>query len=217
MNKKYFKRVGWALLALAFVAFGAIFVANRTVEQDTAPMIYSDITEVPHNKAGLLLGTSKTLRSGMPNQYFQYRIEAAVALFKSDKIDCIVISGDNGRQSYNEPEDMKAELIKQGVPEKRIYLDHAGFRTLDSVIRMDKIFGQSCFTVISQGFHNRRAIFIAQAKGLKAVGFNAQDVNAYNGFKTQVREKLARVKLFLDLWTDKSPKFLGEPINIVLE
>ena len=97
MNKKYLKRVGWALLALAFVAFGAIFVANRTVEQDTAPMIFSDITEVPHNKAGLLLGTSKTLRSGMPNQYFQYRIEAAVALFKSGKIDCIVISGDNGR------------------------------------------------------------------------------------------------------------------------
>lgn len=217
MNKKYFKRTGWALLASAFIAFGVIFAANRIVEQNTTPLIYSNVATIPHNKAGLLLGTSKTLRSGKPNQYFQYRIDAAVALFKSGKIDCIVISGDNGRQSYNEPEDMKAELIKQGIPEKRIYMDHAGFRTLDSVIRMDKIFGQSSFTVISQEFHNRRAIYTAQAKGLKAVGFNAQDVDAYNGFKTQVREKLARVKLFLDLWTDKNPKFLGEPININLE
>lgn len=105
---------------------------------------------------------------------------------------------------------MKNELVKRGVAEDKIYLDYAGFRTLDSVVRMEKIFGQHRFTVISQDFHNRRAIYIAQAKGLQAIGYNAQDVDAYSGFKTQLREKFARVKLFMDLYTNKSPKFLGD-------
>lgn len=214
MNKKCIKRIVWVLLVVAILAICAILSANHAVEKGTNPHIYSDVTAIPHHTAALLLGTSKTLRSGKANLYFQYRIDAAVALFKSGKIDCIVISGDNGRESYNEPEDMKVELVKQGIPEKQIYLDHAGFRTLDSVVRMNKVFGQNNFTVISQEFHNRRAIYIAQAKGLIAIGFNAKNVDAYSGFKTQVREKLARVKLFLDLWTDKSPKFLGEPIKI---
>lgn len=214
MNKKCIKRIVWVSLMVAILAICAILSANHAVEKGTNPHIYSDVTAIPYHTAALLLGTSKTLRSGKANLYFQYRIDAAVALFKSGKIDCIVISGDNGRESYNEPEDMKAELVKQGIPEKQIYLDHAGFRTLDSVVRMNKVFGQNNFTVISQEFHNRRAIYIAQAKGLNAIGFNAKNVDAYSGFKTQVREKLARVKLFLDLWTDKSPKFLGEPIKI---
>lgn len=214
MNKKCIKKIVWVSLMVAILAICAILSANHAVEKGTNPHIYSDVTAIPHHTAALLLGTSKTLRSGKANLYFQYRIDAAVALFKSGKIDCIVISGDNGRESYNEPEDMKAELVKQGIPEKQIYLDHAGFRTLDSVVRMNKVFGQNNFTVISQEFHNRRAIYIAQAKGLNAIGFNAKNVDAYSGFKTQVREKLARVKLFLDLWTDKSPKFLGEPIKI---
>lgn len=214
MNKKCIKKIVWVSLMVAILAICAILSANHAVEKGTNPHIYSDVTAIPHHTAALLLGTSKTLRSGKANLYFQYRIDAAVALFKSGKIDCIVISGDNGRESYNEPEDMKVELVKQGIPEKQIYLDHAGFRTLDSVVRMNKVFGQNNFTVISQEFHNRRAIYIAQAKGLNAIGFNAKNVDAYSGFKTQVREKLARVKLFLDLWTDKSPKFLGEPIKI---
>lgn len=142
------------------------------------------------------------------------RIQATVALFKARKIDAIVISGDNSREGYNEPEDMQAELLKEGIPKNKIYLDYAGFRTLDSVVRMEKIFAQSSFTVISQDFHNRRAIYIAQARDLQVVGFNAEDVNAYSGFKTQLREKFARVKLFLDLYTNKSPKYLGEKIII---
>lgn len=126
----------------------------------------------------------------------------------------VVISGDNSRKGYNEPEDMKSELMLRGIPEDKIYLDYAGFRTLDSVVRMEKIFGQKSFTIISQKFHNQRAIYIAHAKGLQVVGYNAEDVNAYSGFKTQLREKFARVKLFLDLWTGKNPKFLGEPVII---
>jgi SanA protein len=109
---------------------------------------------------------------------------------------------------------MKDELIKRGIPENKIYLDYAGFRTYDSVYRMKEIFGQNRFTIISQGFHNQRAVYIASALHLDAVGFNAKDVNAYNGFKTKVREKLARVKVIIDFALKTKPKFLGEKIII---
>lgn len=166
------------------------------------------------NRAGLLLGTSRTVRSGRPNAYFYNRVDAAAALYHAGKVEYLVISGDNGRKGYNEPQDMKEALVGRGVPAEAIYLDYAGFRTYDSVVRMEKIFGQESFTVISQEFHNRRAVYIAQALGLDAVGYNAADVAAYAGMKTRLREKLARVRMFMDLWTGKTPKFLGEPVEI---
>lgn len=109
---------------------------------------------------------------------------------------------------------MREELLKHGVPDSVIYLDYAGFRTYDSVIRMNKIFGQTNFTIISQKFHNQRAVYIARYLGLDATAYNAKDVSKYYGFKTRVREHFARVKMFLDLWTNKQPKFLGEQIEI---
>ena len=211
---KWQRRIKWAV-PTGFILIAAIIVAaNYVVEYNTEEFVYKDLTAIPYNKAGLLLGTSKTLKSGLPNQYFLNRIGAAIALFESGKIDVIVISGDNSTEGYNEPEDMKTELLKRGIPENKIHLDYAGFRTLDSVIRMGQIFGQTRFTVISQDFHNRRAIYIAHAIGFEAVGNNAIEVDAYSGFKTQVREKLARVKVFLDLFTNKDPKFLGEKVVI---
>ena len=203
-----------SILTGTILIFAVIVCANYAVRHTAKAFIYQNIDSIPQNKAGLLLGTSKLLRSGLPNQYFQNRIQATVDLYKAGKIEVVVISGDNSRKGYNEPEDMKSELMLRGIPEDKIYLDYAGFRTLDSVVRMEKIFGQKSFTIISQKFHNQRAIYIAHAKGLQVVGYNAEDVNAYSGFKTQLREKFARVKLFLDLWTGKNPKFLGEPVII---
>lgn len=213
-SSKWARRIKWSILIGAVLIFAVIVCANYAVRHTAKAFIYQNIDSIPQNKAGLLLGTSKLLRSGLPNQYFQNRIQATVDLYKAGKIEVVVISGDNSRKGYNEPEDMKSELMLRGIPEDKIYLDYAGFRTLDSVVRMEKIFGQKSFTIISQKFHNQRAIYIAHAKGLQVVGYNAEDVNAYSGFKTQLREKFARVKLFLDLWTGKNPKFLGEPVII---
>lgn len=214
ISEKWIKRLKRTIIIGVSLILAVILCANYTVVHTTGEFVYQDVSSVPRNKAGLLLGTSKLLQSGLPNQYFQNRIQAAEDLFKAGRIDVIVISGDNSRKGYNEPKDIKDELVQRGIPENKIYLDYAGFRTLDSIVRMEKIFGQKSFTVISQKFHNERAIYIARAKGLQAIGYNAEDVDAYSGFKTQLREKLARVKLFLDLWTGKKPKFLGEPVII---
>jgi SanA protein len=202
------------LSVLFVVSIAFIWFANYRISVATDDKVYTDVNKIPYNKTGLVLGTSKSLRSGHANPYFTYRINAAVELFKNGKIDYIVVSGDNRHHSYNEPKDMQKALMAQGIPENKIFLDYAGFRTLDSVVRINKIFGQSSFTIISQEFHNKRAIYIAESYDLNAIGYNAKDVNKSLGFKVKVRETFARVKVFIDLLIGIKPKFLGEPIEI---
>ena len=214
MKKKKIKPILRFLSRCIIGAVVLIFGMHIIINQKTKKSTYEETGMIPHNKAGLLLGTSKSLSSGAPNLYFVNRIAAAQKLMETGKIDIIVISGDNSRSNYNEPQDMKDELVKRGIPEEKIYLDYAGFRTFDSVYRMREIFSQNSFTVISQEFHNQRAVYIAKSLGMNPVGYNAQDVDAYFGFKTKVREKFARVKVLIDLAIGKKPKFLGEKIII---
>ncbi len=202
------------LLAKVFITILLIAWADYSINQTTRNLVFNNIELIPHNKVGLLLGTSKLLSSGKDNQYFFNRIAAAVELFKANKIDFIVISGDNSTKDYNEPMDMKNELLKYGIPENKIFLDYAGFRTYDSVVRLNKIFGVSDFTIISQEFHNRRAIYIAKRRGYNAIGYNAKDVNKFYGFKTKVREKFSRLKVFKDIIFNKEPKYMGTKVEI---
>jgi SanA protein len=201
------------------IAFGvallAVLYCNWRVQHETAPYTFTRAARVPHNRVGLVLGTSNRMRDGSPNLFFAYRMAAAASLYRHKKIDYLVLSGDNSQKYYNEPAMMKDALLALGVPEHRIYLDYAGLRTLDSVVRCRRIFGQSRFTIISQAFHNQRALFIARHYGFDAVGFNAKDVAGRNGLKTHLREMLARVKVFLDLYLlNKQPKYLGEEVKI---
>jgi SanA protein len=197
------------------VALLAVLYCNWRVQHDTAPYTFIRAARVPHNRVGLVLGTSNRMRDGSPNLFFAYRMAAAANLYRSRKVDYLVVSGDNSKKYYNEPAMMKDALLELGVPENRIYMDYAGLRTLDSVVRCRRIFGQSRFTIISQAFHNQRALFIARHYGLNAVGFNAKDVAGRNGLKTHLREMLARVKVFLDLYLlNKQPKYLGEEVKI---
>ena len=161
------------------------------------------------------MGTAPNLVSGYQNYYFTYRIEAATKLYQSGKVTHFILSGDHGRKNYNEPEAMKQALIKNGVPENVIYLDYAGFRTLDSMIRAKEIFGQNEFIVVSQEFHNQRAVYIARQNGINAYGYNAKDVNKNAGLKTNIREYFARTKVFIDSFFGIQPKFLGEKIEII--
>lgn len=188
--------------------------SNITVSQKAKNFISYDLAKVSPNKVGLLLGTSRNLKNGAKNDFFFHRIEAAVELYKSGKIKNIIISGDNSKKDYNEPADMKAELVKNGIPDSLIYLDYAGFRTLDAVVRARDIFGQTTFIVISQKFHNERAVYLARKFGIEAFGYNAKEVQAYKGFKTKLREFFARDKMFMDLLFGVKPKFLGEKIII---
>lgn len=211
---KILKRLLQAALILSVVMLITIFAVNKWVIASTEKQLYSDINAIPHNKVGLVLGTSKHLGGGYVNYYYQYRIDAAVALYKAGKIDFVLVSGDNGTKSYDEPTTMQDDLIAAGIPKEKIFMDYAGFRTLDSILRCKYVFGEDNITVISQPFHNQRAVFIANHKDVHAIAFNAKDVNKHAGFKTQLREKFARVKMLLDLAFNKQAKFYGEKVVI---
>lgn len=189
-------------------------ISNTYVEHKAKNKTYNSITEIPYNKVGLLLGTSKYVASGNINLFYKYRIEAAIKLYNAGKVKYIIVSGDNGTKYYDEPTTFKEDLIKAGIPSENIFLDYAGFRTLDSVIRCKEIFGQESVTIISQQFHNERAITIANAKSMNAIGYNAKNVGGDSGMKVKFREIFARVKLSLDLIFNKKSKFLGDKIVI---
>lgn len=197
-----------------FLCCMGVLFCNYRISCYAKGKIFRDTTLIPYNKVGLLLGTSPRVKGGRSNPYFNNRINAAVALYEAGKIKYILISGDNRRHNYNEPQAMKDSLIKRGVPKEVLVLDFAGLRTLDSVVRSKEIFGQDSVTVISQQFHNERAIFLARHYGMEAIGYNAEDVSASEGFKTQVRELLARVKVYVDFFINKQPRHLGEKIEI---
>jgi len=202
------------IFAILVAPMVLMIVSNFSIEKVAEGKTYSDPSKIKANRVGLVLGTVKTLRNGTVNLYFKYRIEATVELYKSGKVDFVLVSGDNGNKDYDEPTDFKNELIKRGIPEKKIYLDYAGFRTLDSVVRCKEIFGQESITIISQQFHNERAIYLAEKNGIKAVGFNAKDVSGKYGLRVKIREYLARTKVFIDIFFGVEPKFLGERIEI---
>jgi SanA protein len=212
---RYIKNILKIGVLIGILSLIGIFGADRLVEKSTSDKVFNSTKEIPDNKVGLFLGTGKILSNGRINLYYKYRIEAAVKLFKAGKVDFILVSGDNSTKDYDEPSTIKEDLVKKGIPSDKIYLDYAGFRTLDSVVRCKEIFGQNSITIISQQFHNERAIYIAKRNNIDAVGFNAKDVNVHYGFKTRLRERFARVKMVLDLIFGKKPKFLGEKIEIV--
>jgi SanA protein len=208
------KKIWYALLFIAIAALISIYYCNKRINDVASGKTYNDIASIPYHKVGLLLGTGKFLSNGHVNPYYQYRIDATIDLLKASKIKYLVISGDNGRKEYNEPETMRADLMLAGIDSTVIYLDYAGFRTFDSMVRLKEVFGQDDVTIISQQFHNQRAIYIASKEGINSIGFNAKDVSSHFGFRTQLREKLARVKVFVDYIIHTEPKFLGNRINI---
>lgn len=203
----------WMGISLSLI-LGLVLIFNGLIENKTEHKTYSSVSDIGYNRVGIVLGTSKYLGNGRLNLFFKYRVEAALELYHNKKIDFILISGDNSRKTYDEPTDFKDALIEGGVPESKIYLDYAGFRTLDSVVRAKKIFGLDKMTVISQKFHNQRAIYLSNYYNVEAIGYNAKDVTGKNGLKVKIREYFARTKVFIDLLFGVKPKFLGKTIQI---
>ncbi len=192
------------LIAVLFLVGSDVYVGLVSENR-----LFSSIEDVPYRKAALVLGCARHT-ANRPNAYYVHRINAATELWEAGKIDAIVVSGDNSRKDYDEPSAMKADLVEKGVPAEYITIDYAGFRTLDSVIRADKIFGLEDYIIVSQSFHCQRAIYLAQKQGQEVIGYCAEDVPGASGMKIRMREVLARAKAVVDIVFGKSPKFLGK-------
>jgi SanA protein len=197
------KRLGRKFLRLAGLASAAVVLAwlacEAAVEIAAWGRTSSRLADVPQRDAALVLGTSKYVAPGRLNLHYQYRIDAAAALFKAGKVERIIVSGNGAEPNYNEPRMMRADLVARGVPADRIVLDEAGLRTFDSVVRAASVFGAADCIVVSQPAHNKRAIFIGRCRGQDLVGWNARPVGLAIDPRTAIRERLARVLAVLDV------------------
>jgi SanA protein len=180
----------FSITAISWIQFSVV----RSARGKT----YQDVDRIAGKHIGLVFGCDDRFQD-RENLYFTYRMEATAALWKAGKLHCVIVSGDNRSVQYNEPKKMRRALIERGVPSDKIVCDYAGLRTLDSVIRAKTIFGVQRCLMISQLFQNERAICIAQAHGMEAIGFNAKDVSGSGGRKTRWREFAARLMMWLDL------------------
>jgi SanA protein len=202
-------------IACSALLAASVPFATSLIDRAASGRVYSDINLIPHRRAGLVLGCVEKLGGGYLNPFFTTRIAAAAGLFRAGKVDYLIVSGDNHRQGYDEPTDMKCALMRAGVPADRVVCDYAGFRTLDSVVRAKAVFGQDEVTIISQDFHARRAIFLAKHRGVDAIGFAAADVDSYSSFSTRCREQLSKVNAVLDIYLfHRRPKFLGPKVAV---
>ncbi|ELR63503.1 SanA protein [Photobacterium marinum] len=202
-----------AVMLIVFVS--ASLLIDRWVSSSTSGRIFTDASLIPERSVGLVLGTSKYIAKNL-NPYYDYRMSAALSLYQLDKVNILLLSGDNAHRSYNEPWTMKRDLLKAGIPEQDIVLDYAGFRTLDSVVRAKNVFEANHFVIITQKFHCERALFIAKNNDIDAICLAVPEPGGLAGLKIRVREVLARVKAVIDIYLlDIQPKFPGpkEPIS----
>lgn len=207
------KKICHSLLCLILFILLVIFSLDRWVSYKTSPYIYTDIKSVPKRAVGVVLGTAKYIRGGGYNEFYKQRILGATALYFNNKIDTLLLSGDNAELNYNEPITMRRDLLKQGIPESSIRLDYAGFRTLDSIIRASKVFDAQDFTIITQKFHCERAVFIAQYQDISAQCYAVPSPQKMK--IVRLREMFARISAFIDLYIlNKKPKYLGPMLPI---
>lgn len=206
----------WRKFAIFFLVVVCVIVAaNLWILGAARGSVYNDISSVPTNDIGLVLGTGPFTGKGSTNLHFVVRVEAAAKLYKSGKVKHLLLSGDNHIRGYDEPTEMKNALLKLGVPQSVMTLDYAGLRTLDSMERARKIFGQTNLTLITEQFHSARSLFLARHFGIHAVVFCAEPLPAAWNYTVNLREAAARVLAVGDVYVwHRGARHLGEPIAI---
>ena len=179
---------------LVEIAVLLMILANVWVVALTNGRTFTKISKVPPRETALVLGTSPRMKSGVSNPYFTKRMDATALLYHHGKIKKIIVSGEKS-QGYDEPFAMKNYLVYQeGVPENIIIEDPKGFKTQASISNCKNIYKKNDIIIVSQGFHNLRALFYARNNNMNALGFDAQDVLSNQSYyRNQSREFLARV------------------------
>ncbi|GAA3129357.1 SanA/YdcF family protein [Streptomyces echinatus] len=164
--------------------------------------------DVPRTEVAMVFGAG-LWNAGQPSPYLARRLDAAAGLYRAGRIEVVLVTGDNSREDYDEPDAMRAYLTKHGVPDARIVSDYAGFDTWDSCVRARKIFGVDRAVLISQGFHIRRAVALCEAAGVDSYGVGVDDKHDVTWYYGGTREVFAAGKAALDAVFRPDPRFLG--------
>lgn len=212
MKKRIIKKSLFIGLGGLLVVGMIVLICNVVVTANSNGKTCDNVEAIPHNKVGLLLATSPITPGGAHNYYFDNRIKAADELYKAGKIDFIIASGADYTQTHkngcDEPQAILDSLVARGIPAQRIILDYDGTRTLNSIAKANEVYGLDSLTLISQKYHNERAIYLAEKYGIHTIGYNAEPSPIRrNRIKNMLREYLARVKMFIDLVFASDPVF----------
>ncbi|MGW5617334.1 SanA/YdcF family protein [Streptomyces sp. NPDC003877] len=162
---------------------------------------------VPRTDVAVVFGAG--LWDGEPSPYLAHRLDAAAELYRRGRVEVVLVTGDNSREDYDEPDAMRGYLTRHGVPDARIVSDYAGFDTWDSCVRAKKIFGVDEAVLISQGFHIRRAVALCEAAGVASYGVGVDAEHDATWYYGGAREILAAGKAALDAVFRPDPRFLG--------
>ena len=163
--------------------------------------------DVPHTDVAVVFGAG--LWKGEPSPYLAHRLDRAAELYRAGRVKVLLVTGDNSRKDYDEPDAMRAYLRRHGVPDRRIVSDYAGFDTWDSCVRAKRIFGVNRAVLISQGFHIRRAVALCEAAGVTSYGVGVDESHDATWYYGGTREVLAAGKAALDALFHPDPRFLG--------
>ena len=208
------KRLLIIAAALAALAAGTVFVPDIIVVSSAKDRIITadEAAELENTDCVLVLGAG--VRDGSPTPMLRDRLITGISLYESGAAPKIIMSGDHGREDYDEVNVMKSYAVENGVPDSDVFMDHAGFSTYDSIYRAKAVFEADSITIVTQKYHLYRALYIADKLGINAVGV-AADLDDYSGqLKRDLREITARDKDFFSCLFKPEPKYLGEKIPV---
>ncbi len=180
---------------------------DRYVALQSSQYLYTSVAATPHYVYGMVLGTSPKISAEQANPFYLARVLAAARLYHAGKVQYLILSGHEDAY-YSEPTSLKQDLIQAGVPPKALLIDAEGDRTWQSIQHLCNRSGIDSLLIISQQFHNERAVFMARWHGIKAAGFNATEVRGWRGMKVRIRETFARVRM---AWDMLYAFFVGHP------
>ncbi|MEW2623550.1 ElyC/SanA/YdcF family protein [Streptomyces sp. NPDC048106] len=165
------------------------------------------VADAPPAPVAVVFGAG--LWNGEPSPYLAHRLDATAKLYRDGRIRAVLVTGDNSRKDYDEPDAMRAYLTRHGVPGQKIVRDYAGFDTWDSCVRAKKIFGVDRAVLVSQGFHIRRAVALCEAAGVDSYGVGVDEPHDATWYYGGTREVFAAGKALLDTVFHPAPTFLG--------
>ncbi|MDX3849440.1 ElyC/SanA/YdcF family protein [Streptomyces sp. AK02-01A] len=187
---------------------GCVFaLAPATWMHAVADSRVRTVADVPAQDVAVVFGAG--LRSGAPTPYLAHRLDAAAELYRAGRVRVVLVTGDNSREEYDEPDAMRTYLVGRGVPDERIVSDYAGFDTWDSCVRARKIFGVDRAVLVTQGFHVRRAVALCRAAGVESYGVGVTEPHDVTWYYGGIREVFAAGKAAVDAVLRPDPRFLG--------
>ncbi len=214
-KKCWWKRVLILLVCLGVIGGSAVLGINAHVKKTGGAHIITEEEAAALTNVNCILVLGCGVREdGTPSHMLEDRLKQGVALYNLDASPKLLMSGDHGRENYNEVGTMKQYAMEASVPSEDVFMDHAGFSTYESLYRAKEIFGADKIIIVTQEYHLYRALYIAERMGLDAYGV-ASDYRTYWGQTSrEIREILARAKDFVNTIFWPEPTFLGEAIPV---